>query len=100
MEVGVDGHAFRAVEFVDEGVGARPVAVLVPPKRGKRCGQVVGRLSGCQGCVKFVWRHFVRASTRVSDKALTSMAQAVQKNDSAQLTFTMATVIAESIFRL
>lgn len=36
-------HAFRGFEFVDERVGARPIAFRIPPKRGQGCCELMAR---------------------------------------------------------
>ena len=39
MEVGVNGHAVVCLQFVDQGVGLRPVSLGVPPQRFERNGE-------------------------------------------------------------
>jgi len=49
VEVGVDGHGVGGLELVDEGVGAGPVAVRVPPQGFEGRGQVGRRGGGGEG---------------------------------------------------
>jgi hypothetical protein len=58
MQVGVNGHAVRGFQFVNQAVGLCPIAFGIPPEGSERSGKGLARDWLGEGCREFLGVHF------------------------------------------